>query len=95
MKRFLTIVTLLVLAGCSGSVDLSASVAEVVERCWFADDAQIESVITLVEADFEAGISKREELENILAACPFFPQIDVSVPDCSLCFTAIVDLVYD
>ncbi len=77
-------------AGTSVSVDAATSASEVQARCR-ADgltDSQIETLITLTEADKENGFTKTEELQEVFRACG-------QDALCRECGVAIVDFVND
>ena len=89
-------ITILLCAGCSG-VDSTTTGAEVEEACSdVLTHTQIESAITTFEAFRDEGNSKLDGLELALRVCgPPTPLPFLSLSQCNLCNTRIVDFVWE
>jgi hypothetical protein len=89
MKTALRNVTILLTLtlGCGTGIG-APSAADICRDAGFSS-AEITALVTLLESDRDAGISKREQLAVLVVTCQ-----DVPFPGCLPCGTALIDAVY-
>jgi hypothetical protein len=71
---------------------------DVIEACnsgaLFYSASEIDTLITFLEADRAAGLTKNQALQTVLTVCEVWGFGTAEFTACSVCLTAIINFVY-
>ncbi|MCP4590367.1 MAG: hypothetical protein GY842_06470 [bacterium] len=76
------------------TVHLGVFPSDVDDACYFASDAEIETLMTVAQGDWVAGVSRRDAIADAVDSCLLEPGDTGEYPFCGACRITIIDFVY-